>query len=190
METSSGSADNGRVALLMKTPRRRTVEPHPAGQLTDSLRWRSTLLRAALRVTPSRGHAVVTGFPDDEGNSVELVRALARYVPVHWLVAGSPEDVSWLVADAERPDRIHIVAKNSPAAFAAYLSASWVFFTHGLFGSPPPPPHKIFVNVWHGDGPKQRKGFADFGSTYIVSGTRLWGALRAKHFDVPEDRVL
>src|SRR3712207_2329421 len=96
-----------------------------------ALRWRSALLRAALRVTPSRGHAVVTGFPDDEGNSVEVVRALARYVPVYWLVASAPDEVSWLVDDTEGAERIRIVAKSSPAAYTAYLSASWVFFTHG-----------------------------------------------------------
>jgi CDP-glycerol glycerophosphotransferase (TagB/SpsB family) len=65
-----------------------------------------------------------------------------------------------------------------------------VFFTHGLFGSPPPPRHKTFVNVWHGDGPKRRKGFAEVGATYIVAGTRLWGDLRTEHFGMPPDRVL
>jgi hypothetical protein len=183
-------SDDHDVPLLMPSPRSpATDQGSPVGR-ADAPRWRSRLLRAALRVTPSRGHAVVTGFPDDEGNSVEVVRALARHVPVYWLVAGTPEELSWLVADAEGGDRVHIVAKNSPAAYAAYLSASWVFFTHGLFGSPEPPPHKTFVNVWHGDGPKRRKGFATVGATYIVSGTRLWGSMRARHFDMPPDRVL
>ncbi len=180
----------------MRASRRPVADSRPASRVADRVAaadphpWRSALLRAALRVTPSLGHAVVTGFPDDEGNSVEVVRALARHVPVYWLVAGTRDEVSWLVEDAEGADRIHVVAKSSPAAYAAYLTASWVFFTHGLFGSPHPPAHKTFVNVWHGDGPKRRKGFADVGSTYIVSGTRLWGEMRADHFDMPEDRVL
>jgi len=178
------------VALLQKSPRQQASDEAPAGRVRNRLRWRSALLRTALRVTPARGHAVVHGLPDDEGNSVEVVRALARYLPVYWLVAGTREEVSWLVADAEGAERIHIVSKNSAAGYAAYVSASWVFFTHGLFGSPPPPPHKTFVNLWHGDGPKRRKGFADIGATYIVSGTRLWGDMRAAHFDMPEDRVL
>ena len=109
------------------------------------------LLHVLLRITPALPHAVVSGFPDDEGNSVEVVRSLARHVPVFWRVSEPPDQLSWLVEDAEGADRIRIVPKTSLRAFAAYLSASWVFSTHGLYGSPPPPRHKTLVNLWHGD---------------------------------------
>lgn len=151
---------------------------------------RLILLRALLRVTPGLRHAVVAGFPDEEGNSVEITRALAAHLPVYWLVGESPEDVSWLVADVDQRFPIRALRRDTIRAYLAYITARYVFFTHGLYGSPAPPRHKIFVNLWHGDGPKKSKRFAEIRSTYAVSGTRLWGSQRPVYFGVPEDGVL
>jgi CDP-glycerol glycerophosphotransferase (TagB/SpsB family) len=133
---------------------------------------------------------VVAGFPDEEGNSVETVRALARRLPVHWLINSSPESVEWLLSGAERRDRIRLVPKDSKRAFLAYATARYVFFTHGLYGSPPAPRRRTFVNLWHGDGPKMSKRFANVRSTYTVAGTRLWGDQRPVYFGVAPTGVL
>jgi hypothetical protein len=159
---------------------------------TEELRTRGwlLLLRLALSVLPARRHAVVAGFPDEEGNSVETVRALARRLPVDWLINSSPESVEWLLSGAERRDRIRLVPKDSKRAFLAYATARYVFFTHGLYGSPPAPRRRTFVNLWHGDGPKMSKRFANVRSTYAVAGTRLWGDQRPVYFGVAATGVL
>lgn len=144
----------------------------------------------ALRVVPARRAAVVTGTPDDEGNSVEVVRALCGHLPVTWLVSDPPERVRWLVAGCPEDDRLRMLGKSSWRGFVAYLRAEYVFFTHGLYGSPQPPRGRTFVNLWHGDGPKHRKGLADIRSTVTVAGTRAWGMRRAEHFKVGPEGVL
>jgi CDP-Glycerol:Poly(glycerophosphate) glycerophosphotransferase len=149
-----------------------------------------TLLRLMLRVTPALNHAVVTGFPDDEGNSVEMVRALASHLPVYWLTSDDPSSVQWLVPDEGGRYKLRRLRKDSIQAYLAYVTAKFVFFTHGLYGSPQPPRHKISVNLWHGDGPKRSKRFAEIRSTYAVAGTRLWGRQRPVYFGVSEEGVL
>jgi len=149
-----------------------------------------TLVRVLLRVTPALRHAVVTGFPDDEGNSVEVVRALARRLPVYWLTNDRPDSVDWLIADADLRFPVRCLRKDSTRAYLAYITARYVFFTHGLYGSPKPPRHKTFVNLWHGDGPKRSKRFANVRSTFVVAGTQLWGRQRPVYFGVAEDGVL
>ncbi len=149
-----------------------------------------TLVRVLLRVTPALRHAVVTGFPDDEGNSVEVVRALARRIPVYWLTNDSPDSVAWLIADADLRFPVRCLRKDSAAAYLRYITAQYVFFTHGLYGSPKPPHHKTFVNLWHGDGPKRSKRFANVRSTFVVAGTQLWGDQRPVYFGVSEEGVL
>jgi len=148
------------------------------------------LLRLLLWVTPALRHAVVAGFPDDEGNSVEVVRALSRRMPVYWLTGDHPDRVRWLVPEGDTRYEVRRMSKNTVRAYLAYVSARYVFFTHGLFGSTLPPPHKTFVNLWHGDGPKLSKRFAHIKSTYVVAGTQLWGGQRPLHFGVGENGVL
>ena len=148
------------------------------------------LLRAMSRATPALHHAVVAGFPYDEGNSVETVRALARRMPVYWLVGDSHDPVDWLIQDAELRFPVRCLHKNSVRALLAYVTARYVFFTHGLYGSPKPSPHKTLVNLWHGDGPKRSKRYANIRSSYVVAGTQLWGGQRPAYFGVAADGVL
>ncbi len=160
--------------------------------MTGSLRsrlltWASYL---GLRIVPARHRAVVAGTPDDEGNSVEVVRALSGRLPVTWLVSEPADHLTWLLADCAHGDQVRVVPKSSWRGFVAYLRARYVFFTHGLYGSPQPPRRRMVVNLWHGDGPKRRKGLADIRSTVTVAGTRAWGMRRAEHFKVGEEGVL
>lgn len=159
------------------------------------IRWRSQDAKFALlqmgvsRIPPGR-HAVVAGSPDEEGNSVEVVRALAGRVRVYWLVGDEPASLAWLISDADDAWRVTCVRKNSLRARWLYVTARYVFFTHGLYGSPQPPPTKTFVNLWHGDGPKRRKNFAVVRSSVVVSGTLLWGGMRAQSFGLDERALL
>ena len=151
---------------------------------------KSAFLQACVSSIPPGRHAVVTGSPDDEGNSVEVVRALASRLRVYWLISSDAASLWWMIADADESERVTCVQKNSIRAHWLYITARYVFFTHGLYGSPRPPRGKTFVNVWHGDGPKRRKGFAVVRSSIVVSGTRLWGSMRAQNFGLDERAVL
>ncbi len=148
------------------------------------------LLRACLSLLPTRNHAVVAGTPDDEGNSVEVVRGLARRLQVYWLVNDEPAAVEWMLADVDGTRAVRCVRKYSPRAFWVYVTARYVFFTHGLYGSPYPPRSKTSVNLWHGDGPKRRTNFARIRSTFVVGGTRLWVERKAQEFEVGDDGAL
>jgi CDP-glycerol glycerophosphotransferase len=148
------------------------------------------IIQQFVRYLPAREHAVVTGSPDEEGNSVEIVRGLAGRIPVYWLLNGSPTDVKWLLSGADGADSVRFVSKSSVAGFLTYATARYVFFTHGLYASPSPPKHKTFVNLWHGDGPKRRKHEATIASSLVVSGTRLWGQNKLRSFGLEKSRLL
>ncbi|CAN5636028.1 CDP-glycerol glycerophosphotransferase family protein [soil metagenome] len=157
---------------------------------TSRQRFRLAVVQACVNRCPAREHAVVAGSPDDEGNSVEVVRRLARRMPVYWLVGDDPDSLTWLISDADGRARVRALRRTTFRAYLAYFTARYVFFTHGLYGSVHPPAHKTFVNLWHGDGPKVRKGFATARSTFVVSGTQLWGRQRARSFGVGERGLL
>jgi CDP-glycerol glycerophosphotransferase len=152
-------------------------------------------VEAVLRLLPARDHAVVAGWPDDEGNSVEVVRALPGQIAgrVYWLVDAEPDALGWLLDGAEGRQRVRLLRKRSLTGFLTYATARLVFFTHGLYGSPSPPKRKTFVNLWHGDGPKRTdnpRGSPRIPSSYVASGTALWGRYKADFFGVPRDRLL
>jgi CDP-glycerol glycerophosphotransferase (TagB/SpsB family) len=124
-----------------------------------------------------------------------VVRALPQHIRarIYWLVDADPHTVAWLLEGAEGVKRVQLLRKRSISAFLAYATARTVFFTHGLYGSPSPPMRKTYVNLWHGDGPKRTENPQDsprIPSSYVVSGTALWGQYKADFFGVPRDRLL
>ncbi|MDP9417443.1 MAG: CDP-glycerol glycerophosphotransferase family protein, partial [Actinomycetota bacterium] len=139
-----------------------------------------------LRVLPPRRHAVVHGWPDNEANAVEVVRALRRRYSgtVYW----SLDDPSFrgpAPAAAELADpRIRRVRRRSLRALAAYVTAEVTFFTHGLYTAVKPPRTRLVVNLWHGDGPKATRQSHLVRSTVVVSGTQLWGRYKGELFGV------
>jgi len=145
------------------------------------------------RVVPKSRSVVVAGYPETEGNAVEVARSLVgRY----------PGRVVWLREAGEAPDEVRalreqgmvLVRKASLAGLIAYLRAEAVFFTHGLYGSPTPCARKPVVNLWHGDGPKDIRPAKEVGaliaSTYLVGSTRLFTDFQASAFGISPDRVL
>jgi CDP-glycerol glycerophosphotransferase len=149
------------------------------------------LLRA---VTPARTHVVVYGWPDHEGNSVEVVRYLLTETstPVYWLVNElSTEAATEHLALHNDCDRLHVVRRRSLRGLLAYLTASVTFFTHGLFLNPTPSHRKVVVNLWHGDGPKGQslKGTPPR-STYLVATSQLFGERRAANFGISRANLL
>ncbi len=145
-----------------------------------------------LRILPPRRFAVVHGWPDNEGNAVEMVRALLRRY--------TGRQVVWLLDDAayagpayareELADRRVVrVRKGSLHALWLGLRAETTFFTHGLFTAVAPPDNRLVINLWHGDGPKATRDTRLVRSTVVVSGTRLWGAYKGRIFGLPPTSV-
>lgn len=145
-----------------------------------------------LRVTPPREHAVVHGWPDNEGNTVEVVRVLLRRytgTSVVWLLDDTAYAGPRHAQDELRDPRLRRVAKRSPAALWLGLTAELTFFTHGLLTAVTPPPNRLVVNLWHGDGPKATRDTRMVRSTVVVAGTRLWGDYKGRTFRLPPAAV-
>jgi CDP-glycerol glycerophosphotransferase len=153
--------------------------------------WRA-LCRLLLAVLPARRHAVVHGWPDDEGNSVEVVRAAVRRYRgrVYWLLAdtGYPGP-AYAASELRDGPRLTRVAKGSLRALLLALTAETTFFTHGLFTAVVPPEDRLVVNVWHGDGPKLAQDTHLIRSTVAVAGSELWGRQRSERFHLPPSHV-
>ncbi len=145
-----------------------------------------------LRVLPARRHAVVHGWPDDEGNAIEVLRGLRRRYRgrIYWLMADTgypgPAFAAVELADTTRIVRLR---KNSPQAIWFSLTAEITFFTHGLYTAVDAPRSRLVVNLWHGDGPKSARHLNLVRSTVVVSATRLWGNDKARIFGLPEDSL-
>jgi CDP-glycerol glycerophosphotransferase len=156
---------------------------------------RRHVTQALLHFLPAGSHTVVAGWPDEEGNSVEVVRGLPSHTDgrIYWLVDGQPNELLWLLEGVEGKERIRLLPKRSVLGFFIYATAKTVFFTHGLYGCPRPPKRKTFVNLWHGDGPKRTDTLHELPrvpSSYVVAGTRLWGQYKTDFFGVPRNRLL
>ncbi len=151
------------------------------------------VLRLLSLVVPQSRSVVVAAFPANEGNGVEVARALTRRYDgqVVWLWEGGvpPDEVRELVVHG-----MTLVPKASLRGLWAYLRAEAVFFTHGLYGSPKPAARKPIINLWHGDGPKDIRPGKHVGSqiasTWLVGSTRLFSHHKADAFGVPAERVL
>lgn len=151
------------------------------------------ILSCVLRVMPIWRHCVVVGWPDTEGNSVEVLRhLLSRYRgKIYWLVSSPASELMWLVGGVAHQHLV-VIRKNSLHALFCYLTAEAVFFTHGLFFSPKPAGRRTFVNLWHGDGPKntENKSYRHVvSSSIVVAGTQLWGGYKADYFGLTRDSV-
>ncbi len=146
------------------------------------------LLHVLLVIVPSRRQVMVTAYPRDEGNAVEVVRALvARYRGrIVWVDAPDGARLAALGLDTERIDR---APKRSARTLLRFVRSEAVFHTHGIFGCPRPVRGKAHINLWHGDGPKSYAG-APVPSSYLVSGSGVFGRRLAEVFGVDTSDLL
>lgn len=193
VETRSGGLALG--GAFDRLPARSAAVTSPVPQRTASIAllfaWRA-LCRLLLCVLPAGRHAVVHGWPDDEGNAVEVLRALLRRYRgrVYWLLADSTyPGPAYAAAELADHPRLVRVRKVSLRALRLALTAETTFFTHGLYTAVVPPQDRLVVNVWHGDGPKLAQDTRLIRSTVAVAGSRLWGAQRAGRFHLPAANV-
>ncbi len=173
--------------MFARPPSALLVRAH--GGVVDLARGCVRLLTwTAQRVTPTGRHVVVHGWPDSEGNALEVLRALSRRYPgqVVWLL--NDRDYAPVPSVAADLGAVRRLGRETVRGWWVAMTAEATFFTHGLFSSYRPARRRLVVNVWHGDGPKGLSDNRSFRSTVVVAGTRLWGAARPKRFDLrPED---
>ncbi|HEX6445340.1 MAG TPA: CDP-glycerol glycerophosphotransferase family protein [Streptosporangiales bacterium] len=103
-------------------------------------------------VPKARRKVVLHSIPDlEDGIQSVLSLMLARgFEPVVLFDApNTRERFRRIVGD--RP--VRFVHKDSAAAALHFLTARYVFVTHGLYGHPAPPPWQCVVNLWHGEPP-------------------------------------
>ena len=147
------------------------------------------LVRWAMALTPRSAHLVIHGFPVDEGNAVEMLRASARRYPgpVYWLVPDVDQGRSVLEsAGADPSGRIQLVEHRSFAGVRRFVTAEVSMFTHGLYGNPKRVRRKTMVNLWHGGGFKgavmsDAKGRPAIHSDYLVASSRQFGGQAGFH---------
>lgn len=148
-------------------------------------------------VAPARdNHAYVYGSPSSEGNSFVVARALLgkTNMKVTWV---NPPSLALLSAyDLIGSGKLRTLESVwSLKSIRSYLTAKYIFTTTELYGMPTPPPNRVVVNLWHGDGIKGGKFFPNRTlkgptSTYLVGATRLLRDSRASDADVSPKSVL
>jgi CDP-glycerol glycerophosphotransferase len=143
-----------------------------------------------LRLLPSARWAVVHGWPDWEGNAVQVLHGLVRRYPgrIHWLL-DSLDPAQALAGEGLSPDRVLALPKTSLRALYALLRAEVVFYTHGLATAVEPPPSRLIVNLWHGDGPKATEDVSRHKASVVVGSTTLWTRYKATIFGLPPERA-
>ena len=125
----------------------RRPAPRPVLQRLGTA-WLSLLNRG---VPKRRGKIVLHGVPDLEDGVIAVLEELLRrgrspIVLVHdWRSGARLREIL--------RRRVTAVPKHSLAAVAHFLTAQFVFTTHGLFGSRRPPSGQLVVNLWHGEPP-------------------------------------
>lgn len=156
------------------------------------------LVRWAMALTPRSAHLVIHGFPVDEGNAVEMLRASARRYPgpVYWLVPDVGQGRAELESSGADPSgRIRLVEHRSFAGVRRFVTAEVSMFTHGLYGNPKRVRRKTMVNLWHGGGFKgavmsDAKGRPAIHSDYLVASSRQFGEILARQCGLPAGGLL
>jgi len=152
-------------------------------------------LEAVAAVVPRRPHSVIYGVPDTEGNAVEVARYLVgdKRTRVIWLTqAGDWREIAWTLAGVPHEGSLRVVPKRSLRGLAHFITASRAFYTHVLYLDPRPVRGRIYVNLWHGDGPKLVRTLRSRrpADSVIVAGTALWGANKARAVGLGDKQLL
>lgn len=100
---------------------------------------------------------VFSSFPDFSDNSFAILNeVLAQKLKVecYWLLSDTA-DLPEIFAKGhkyfgDQVNKVHFVRKNSPKGIFHYLTANFIFETHGMFEQFPKLPWQHKINLWHG----------------------------------------
>ena len=163
------------------------AKTHGAGMFVTMARALVSLFN---RLVPKQSKAVLAGFPDMEDSIVELARqiALRRDLAIVVLVDRTRGNLP-----AKLPTGVIVCRRKSLAGLFHYVTAKYVFFTHGLYLSPRPPASQICVNVWHGMPIKRighMLGRTPPPSTFVLATSDMFRGLVGQSFGVSGSRIL
>lgn len=154
------------------------------------------VLTVGFRIVPTRGHAFLHGTPGSEGNITEVARAILENTEIKVFWAEPPSEEFLRRNGLDRASRIKLIRRlYSLKSVWAYLSSSYIFHTHGLFGDPVPSINRPVVNVWHGDSIKLGKlsphrTLRGPSATFLVSSCQLLGSKKAERAGLSADKLL
>lgn len=158
-------------------------------------RWVVWLLQL---LTPKLSHVTIYGYPEAEGNAIEMVRATAeRYAGRVFLLTDNLDTTRQVLecAGLDKSENVVAIPHHSFTALFRYVTAEVSMFTHGIFGGPPRVPRKTLVNLWHGDGIKaglmmDARGRPLLIPDYLVMATLSIGETFARRCRLPAGGLL
>lgn len=157
-------------------------------------------------IIPKRKIIIFNSYPDFSGNSLSVY----LYILNNRQDIFSKYRMIWCVNDETRHDlvqilenrsnnRVHeVVKKNSIRGILLFLSAKYIFSTHGYFPGIKSRENQIHVNLWHGM-PFKRIGKLLEGGRYkgkedeadlTIATSDVFQSIMAKSFDINESNVL
>lgn len=148
--------------------------------------WVRSLALAVTVVPKDNNSAVLAAPTHDDDTVLAVVRELRSRNIAATVLVRRPPAIAGLYDHA-------VLSKLSTRGFWCYLRSRYVFFTHGLYGSPPPRRRQIIVNLWHGM-PIKRIGRDDNGHcpqfTFTLATSQRFRRIIAGAFDCPDERVV
>lgn len=143
-------------------------------------------------VPKARRKVLVHGIPDLEDGTRSVLAELIRRGLTPVVVVGSASSPE-RYAKVFGKGRALVAPTDSLRAAWHFLTAKYVFVTHGLFASPRPPTRQCVVNLWHGEPPGKVAGrYEDHRDQHATVAPVLSGlgqAFRCTEFGLPPSRV-
>ncbi|NYJ05856.1 CDP-glycerol glycerophosphotransferase family protein [Petropleomorpha daqingensis] len=149
-------------------------------------------------VFPPLRWALLCGAPTVEENAYRLSALLVQSdLRRLWILdddLGNARRVVEACAPAAYADkRTRFVRRTSLGGVLAFLLSRAVFYSHGVYGSPPSGPHRVHVNVWHGSGPKRIENpqfTTRISSDLLTTNSWAWGRPLAADIGMDLDRLV
>ena len=145
---------------------------------------------------------VFTSFPDFSDNAFALyLHVLKNHPEIKniWLIddlSKTDLHLKTLQNYIDNPPAVRFVKKNSLKGFYHFLTARYVFFTHGIYKGMRFSPRHIVVNLWHGM-PLKKIGYLDpkspvrpIRSKYITVTSGIYQKIFEKAFRMPASHIL
>ncbi len=148
------------------------------------------LLNACIPKSPTK--IVLHCFPDLGDEALVLLEDLRRrgYQPL--ILLEQAASLSW--QGASLPAGSVAVSKNSVRGRFHYLTAGFVFTTHGIYRPHRPARRQVVVNLWHGELGKPVARFLEetppVNATYAASLSNVGRAFTCAEFNLPPRQVL
>ena len=137
---------------------------------------------------PKQNKAVLYGYPDGEDSISEMTRCISARGDMRTILL-----VDRLASRNDFASTVVRLKRKSLRGLWHFLTARYVFFTHGLYLSPRPPSTQTCVNVWHGMPFKRighMLGRVPPNSSHVIATSKFFRGFVSQSFGKPEGEVL